>query len=125
MKLWKGREKNKINAEKKEYHHVLGTGGYKRAVPKWEAAEAKMLAEGVIPATTDWPQRSKHWFYVHGGQLDPATGQIIEKADLKTASEALLQAIEDARKGLFQPERENDELTRALKNPEHRGRTRA
>ena len=42
--------KNKINAAKKEYHHVLGTGGYKRGVPKWEAVEAKMLAEGVIPA---------------------------------------------------------------------------
>jgi hypothetical protein len=52
------------------------------------------------------------------------TGQIIEKADLKTASDALLQAIEDARKGLFQSERENDELTRALKNPEHGRRTR-
>ena len=66
--------KNKINAEKKKYHHVLGTGGYKRAVPKWEATEAKMLAEGVIPATADWPERSKNWFYAHGGQLDPVTG---------------------------------------------------
>ena len=47
--------KNKENAAKKLYHHVLGTGGYKRGVPKWEAAKAKMLAEGVIPATTEWP----------------------------------------------------------------------
>ena len=116
--------KNKINAAKKEYHHVLGTGGYKRAVPKWEAAEAKMLAEGVIPAIADWPERSKNWFYAHGGKFDPATGEIIEKASLKTASDALLQAIEDVQKGVFQPERENDELTRALKNPEYGGRTR-
>ena len=83
-----------------------------------------MLAEGVIPATRDWPQRSKNWFYAHGGKLDPVTGKIIEKANLKKASDALLQAIEDAQKGLFQPERENDELTRALGNPEHGGRTR-
>ena len=53
--------------------------------------------------------------------MDPATGQIIVKANLKKASDALLEAIEDARKGLFQPERENDELTRALGNPEHAG----
>ena len=111
MKLWKGRQKNKINAAKNEYHHVLGTGGYKRGVPKWEAAEAKMLAEGVIPATTDWPQRCKTWFNGHGGKLDPATGQIIVKANLKKACDALLEAIEDARKGLFQPKRD-DELTR-------------
>ena len=30
----------------------------------------------------------------------------------------------DAQKGTFQPERENDELTHALGNPEHPGRTR-
>ena len=42
----------------------------------------------------------------------------------KNASQAILAAIEDARTGVFQPERENDELTRALKNPEHPGRTR-
>ena len=29
-------EKNKANAAKKKYHHVMGTGGYKSAVPKWE-----------------------------------------------------------------------------------------
>ena len=32
--------------------------------------------------------------------------------------------IEDARKGVFTPNRENDELTRALGNLEHPGRTR-
>ena len=32
--------------------------------------------------------------------------------------------MEDARKGVFTPNRENDELTRALGNPEHPGRTR-
>ena len=30
----------------------------------------------------------------------------------------------DAQAGLFRPDRENDELTRALGNPEHTGRTR-
>ena len=33
-------------------------------------------------------------------------------------------AIDEAKQGKFQPQRENDELTRALKNPEHPRRAR-
>ena len=36
----------------------------------------------------------------------------------------LQKAINEVRKGKFVPDRENDELTRALGNPEHPGRTR-
>jgi hypothetical protein len=43
----------------------------------------------------------------------------MERASLKEASDALIVAIKDARTGAFKPERENDELTHALKNPEH------
>ena len=50
---------NKLNAGKKEYHHTLGAGGYKAAVPKWEAFEAKLIDNGIIPQTADWPERSK------------------------------------------------------------------
>ena len=58
------------------------------------------------------------------GALDPKTGLVSKKASLKGAEQKLLDAIEDARKGVFTPNRENDELTRALGNPEHPGRTR-
>ena len=58
------------------------------------------------------------------GKLDPLTGKVIEKASLKGADKELLAAIADAKKGLFLPDRENNELTRALKNPEHPGRIR-
>ena len=56
--------------------------------------------------------------------MDPKTGLVSKKASLKGAEQKLLDAIEDARKGVFTPNRENDELTRALGNPEHPGRTR-
>ena len=59
-----------------------------------------------------------------GGALDPKTCLVSKKASLKGAEQKLLDAIEDARKGVFTPNRENDELTRALGNPEHPGRTR-
>ena len=63
------------------------------------------------------------WFYAHGGELDPKTGNVSTRASLKGADDAILVAIEEARTGVFQPNRENDELTRALGNPEHPGRT--
>ena len=39
-------EKNKKNASKKVYHHNLGTGGYKTAMPKWEKKRPRWLLKG-------------------------------------------------------------------------------
>ena len=47
---------NKINAGKKIYHHRLGTGGYKTAIPKWLAFEAELIAKGITPQTATWPR---------------------------------------------------------------------
>jgi hypothetical protein len=115
---------NKINAAKKKWHHTLGPGGYQVALPKWDLAEQKKMDAGVTPVTLDWPPRCRTWFYAHGRKLDPETGLIMERASLKKAQDDLLVAIEEARTGVFTPNRENDELTCALKNPEHPGRTR-
>jgi nitrogen fixation/metabolism regulation signal transduction histidine kinase len=54
--------------------------------------------------------------------LDPQTGKIISgKEQIAKPSEELVKAMTDVRAGNFQPERENDELTHALGNPEHPG----
>uniref|UniRef100_UPI001E44517B hypothetical protein n=1 Tax=Aeromonas jandaei TaxID=650 RepID=UPI001E44517B len=37
---------NKQNAAQKKYHHHLGSGGYKTALPKWERQEQEMFARG-------------------------------------------------------------------------------
>ena len=58
------------------------------------------------------------------GELDPKTCKVSKKACLDGAEDKLLVGIEEARSGVFDPKRENDELTRALGNPEHPGRTR-
>ena len=58
------------------------------------------------------------------GVLDPKTGKVSKKASLKGAEEKLLVVIEKPQTGVFTPNRENDELTRALGNPEHPRRTR-
>ena len=49
---------------------------------------------------------------------------VSKKASLKGAEQKIIDAIEEARAGMFTPNRENDEFTRALGNPEHPERTR-
>ena len=119
---------NKINAGKKKYHHRLGTGGYKTAIPKWEAFEAGLIVRGIIPQTADWPLRSKFWLFAHGAVLDEETGRIVAKGKWKekieTITPLLIDAIDRVRKGTYIPDREKDELTLALGNPEHVGRVR-
>ena len=95
------------------------------AMPKWDKSEKEMEDAGVTPETLSWPPRCRTWFYAHGGgELDQKTGKVPKKACLDGAEDKLLVAIEEARSGVFQPNRENDKLRRALGNPEHPGRTR-
>ena len=92
-------------------------------MPKWDKSEKEMEDAGVTPATKSWPPRVRTWFYAHGG-VGPEDRLVSKKESLKGAEQKLLDAIEAARKGVFTPNREKDELTRALGNPEHPGRTR-
>ena len=116
---------NKQNAAKKKHHHRTGSGGYLVAWPKWAKAENDLLDKGIEPETMNWPDRCRTWFFGAGGSLDPITGKFIwtnEQLDIPV--KRLQQYIEAAQQGKFFPDRENDELTMALGNPEHPGRTR-
>lgn len=116
--------KNKANAFKKKYFHRLGSGGYKKTVPKWQKMEDALARRGIVPATVDWPERSKHWYYTHGGTLNPSDGSLIFGDDICQAAHCLVDALEASSEGRFHPDREKDELTLALENLEHPGRTR-
>ena len=70
-------EKAKENASKKVYHRTFGQGGYKMAKPKWEKMEHDLIDKDITPATITWHERSKNWYYAHGGPLDPETGECI------------------------------------------------
>ena len=60
--------------------------------------------------------------------MDPDTGLIVAKGKWKKritrVVKKLVDAIEKVKKGEFVPDREDDELTLALGNPEHDGRCR-
>ena len=85
---------NKLNAAQKKYHHHLGSGGYKTALPKWERQEQEMLARGVVPETIrrNWSERSRNWFYAHGGTINPNDGELDWGPEISRAAQRLVQA---------------------------------
>src|SRR4051812_46927163 len=118
-------ETNKKNAAKKMLHHCTGSGGYLKGRPKWAKAETDLLDKGIEPETMNWPDHCRTWFFGAGGSLDPVTGKCIRTDEqLDIPLKKLRYYIDAAQKGTFLPDRENDELTKALRNPEHPGRTR-
>ena len=116
--------KNQQNARQKEYHHRTGSGGYKTAARKWEQMEADVIKNQRIPATQDWPERAKNWFFAHGGSLDLQTGGLVYGEQIQSVAQRLSDAISASACGAFKPNREKDELTYALQSAEHGGRTR-
>ena len=70
-------ETNKKNAANKKYHHHTGSGGYYKAWPLWDKAEQDLLAKGVQPATLNWPDRSRTWFFGLGELWTQKQGSVI------------------------------------------------
>jgi hypothetical protein len=67
----------KNSASKKgEYNHRLGRGGYVVAIPKWRKMEQHLIAKSIISVVFHWPERSKNWYYAHGGRLNPDDGTL-------------------------------------------------
>ena len=104
----------------------MGPGGYALAMPKWEKLEADVLAKGINPEPYKWVDRARNWFYGRGGTLD-AEGKCIyniRHTENPLPIEGIRNAIKDVEEGRFRPDREKNELTRGLRNAEHKGRTR-
>ena len=59
---------------------------------------------------------------VTGEALDPLTSDCIYGPNIQRAAQRLQEAIQAVAEGTFQPDRERDEVTYALGNPEHPGR---
>jgi hypothetical protein len=85
--------------------------------------ENELRNRGITPGIEGWPKRAKHWWYEHGGSLDPAIGECVHRKQTFTPTTKLVKAMEDDQEGLIHVDRDNDELTHALENPEHTGRT--
>jgi hypothetical protein len=80
-----------------------------------------LLAQDTIPVVFDWPERVKNLYYAHGGTINSEDGTLDYPPLLREAAIEILKTIEDVRASRVKVDREIDELTMALKNPEHPG----
>ena len=69
--------KNAANAAKKVYHHTMGSGGYRVALPKFDKLEEDLRLKGIIPGTEDFPRRSRNWLLGHGATFDEEGNRIM------------------------------------------------
>jgi predicted AAA+ superfamily ATPase len=83
--------------------------------------EQDLIAKGIISAVFYWPERSKNWYYAYGGRLNPDDGTLEFPPTLREKALELMNKIEDVKAGRLKVDREMDELTMALENPEHPG----
>ena len=111
------------NARQKVYHHKMGSGGYKSAILKWQRMEADLFAKGIHPFSLKWLERSKNWFFAHGGSLDPQTREPVIGGQIGIVAQRLIDIVDASASGAFVPNREKDELTYVLQTPEHPRRT--
>lgn len=93
-------------------------------VPKFRKMEQDLLERRIVPATHEWNQRAKNWFFAHGGKLSQEDGTLILTEEICLKGEQLAKNIEDVKAGRLVVDREMDELTLALGNPKHPGRVR-
>jgi hypothetical protein len=66
-------------------------------------------------------ERTQHWLLARSNLTEDGT-LIYKKKEVFTIQEKALQVATKQRLGLFQSNRENDQLNAALDNPEHTGR---
>ena len=107
---------------------LFRSGGYACSIPKWDKLEADLLDKGIVPEPIKKGgiERSRNWFYGHGGTLDEEEKCIYNrrhKDNPLLPIEDIRNAVNDVEEGRFYPDREKDELASALGDEEHKGRT--
>jgi hypothetical protein len=60
----------------------------------------------------------KNWYYAHGGTINSEDGTLDYPPSLQETALEILKILEDVRAGRVKVDREIDELTMALKNPD-------
>jgi len=114
--------------EKRAKHnkpHKMGRKGYYGKRKEWELEDEKLAAEGKENPWEQYPGRSRPYLQARSGPTTSASGDITFTSPLVAdVADKVKRIAAQASDGSFTGVRENDVLTEALENPEHRGRVR-
>ena len=111
--------------EKRAKHnklHKMGRKGYYGKRKELELEDEKLAAEGKENPWEQYPGRSRPYLQARSGPTTSASGDITFTSPL--VADKVKKIAAQASDGSFTGVRENDVLTEALENPEHRGRVR-
>ena len=115
--------RNREQAKKNKHPPRLGPGSYhaKQGVFRKLDEVVKASGDPKKKKVKDLRKRLKQWIYARS--VDSSDLKFAEP-ETEEAVSKILKYAEDAENGAFTPSRERDELSLALGNPEHTGRTR-
>jgi hypothetical protein len=107
---------------KNKFRHKLEPGGYKATMPKWAKKEQELHDAGIPDPLEGCTMRTRNWIWGHSriddsGQLITSSSEVtsvVERAKIVTTKENT---------GEFKSQQERDQLSAALENKEHHGRT--
>jgi hypothetical protein len=114
-------EANSELSKKNKYRHHLGTGGYKRQVPKWRQEDAEKKAAGLPTLSEQLGERTANWIRARKPR-ETESGVSFDDPTVEEAAKNIYAIAAKQSQGTFKPQRERDILTAGLGNPEHPGR---
>ncbi|XP_006652090.2 uncharacterized protein LOC102716207 [Oryza brachyantha] len=117
-------ERNKANSLKNTNPHRLGPGGYVNKEAIWDQQQKELESKGIQPVVKGWSRRMRNYSMARGLTLSEDGGLILRGTRQAEVIHKIVEAYDKSSQGEFVPDRENDELTLALGNKEHPGRTR-
>ncbi|RLN28936.1 hypothetical protein C2845_PM05G13560 [Panicum miliaceum] len=102
--------------------HKTGRKGYYGKRKEWQEEDEKLAAEGKENPWEQYPGRSRPYLRARSGKTTSGSGEITFSSPLVAeVADKMKRIAAQASYGSFTRVRENDVLTKALENPDHRG----
>jgi hypothetical protein len=101
----------------------LGSSGYVGKFGEWTKKLEETVSAGKPNLLEDIEERTQHWLLAQSNLTEDGT-LVYKKNEVAIVQQKTLQVVTKQRLGLFQSDRENDQLKEALDNPKHTGRIR-
>jgi hypothetical protein len=109
--------------KKNIYPHHLGSSGYVDKVGEWKKKLEETVSVGKPNPLEGVEERTQHWLLVRSNLTEEDT-LVYKKKEVVVVQQKALEVAAEQRLGLFQSDRENNQLKEALGNPEHIGHIR-
>ena len=110
-------------AKKNNHHHRLGPDGYYGKEQQFRKMEEEVAASGSF-SLSGLKVRSRNWILGRSTSIEASSGLKFNNPETEQAISKILKYAKNKQNGSFKPSKERDELSLALGNSKHTGRTR-